>query len=253
MTTSPYPARGVPPAPSLTDDVEDVALDLAPFFLWTLILLGSAAALFLVLILQPAWLAPWQATIAGLQPTAYWYLSRSSALVSFGMVWISMVTGLVITNKLARVWPGGPTYVALHEHTSWLGVVFAAFHALVLLGDSYIGYTFTQLLIPFGNADYRPLWVALGQFGFYGLVLVTVTFYLRRLIGQRLFRVIHYLSFGVFALALAHGVFSGTDTSVPLVTGMYWAGGLSVVLLTWRRMRLGLGRKSAEAVEAGTD
>ncbi len=240
MQTRPVP----PAAPSLTDDVEDVALDLMPFFLWTLVMLGMAAALFVVLIVQPAWLAPWQATLTGLQPKVYWYLSRSSAVVSYLMVWASMVIGLVITNKLARVWPGGPTYVALHEHTSWLGLVLALFHALILLGDGYIGYTLDQILVPFASADYEPLWVGLGQIGLYLLALVVLSFYVRRLIGQRVWRVLHYLSFGVFALALAHGIFSGTDTAAPLLTGLYWASGLSVVLLTVRRVRLARASKA---------
>ena len=38
---------------------------------------------------------------AGVEPKAYWYLSRSSAIVAYILLWISMVLGLAITNKLA--------------------------------------------------------------------------------------------------------------------------------------------------------
>jgi hypothetical protein len=63
------------------------------------------------------------------------------------------VLGLSITNRLARLWPGGPAAADLHEHASLLGLAFGLLHALVLLGDAYIGYTLPQLLIPFASVS----------------------------------------------------------------------------------------------------
>jgi predicted ferric reductase len=166
----------------------------------------------------------------------YWYLSRSSAVVSFGCLWLSMALGLGITNKLARVWPGGPTFAALHEHTSWLGLGLAVFHALVLLGDRYIGYTLTQVLVPFANTQYRPLWVALGQVALYLLAVVVLSFSVRRWIGYRLWRLIHYLSFGAFALALAHGLLAGTDNASPWMWSLYAGSAVSLGWLTFFRV-----------------
>ena len=54
-----------------------------------------------------------------------WYLSRASAFVSYVLVWWSMILGLSITSKAARLWPGGPAASALHEHASLLGLAFA--------------------------------------------------------------------------------------------------------------------------------
>lgn len=165
-----------------------------------------------------------------------WYLSRASAFVAYILLWWSMILGLSITNRLARLWPGGPAVADLHEHASLLGLGFGVLHALVLLGDAYSGYTLPQILIPFGSVNYRPVWVGLGQIGLYLMALVTFTFYARRWIGTRAWRAIHFLSFAVFATALTHGFFSGTDSSLPWAGWIYAGTGLSVVAMTIYRI-----------------
>lgn len=169
-----------------------------------------------------------------------WYLSRASAFVAYLLLWWSMVLGLSLTNRLARVWPGGPTTNDLHEHASLLGIVFALLHGLVLLGDSYIGYTLPQILIPFAGS-YATLWVGLGQVGLYMMALVAFTFYVRQRIGARTWRSIHYLSFAVFALSLVHGLASGTDSGTLWAIWIYLSTGASVLALTiyriWTRTR----------------
>ena len=166
----------------------------------------------------------------------YWYLSRASAFAAFGLMWLSMVYGLLITNRMARVWPGGPTAFDLHQFTSLLGLGFIGFHALILLGDSYIGYSLAQLLVPFASANYEPVWVGLGQIGLYVLVLVSATFYLRNRMSPGAWRVMHFLSFAGFVMALAHGIFSGSDSGTVWAGAMYWIAGISTVLLTLYRI-----------------
>ena len=166
----------------------------------------------------------------------FWYLSRASAFAAFGLMWLSMVYGLLITNRMARMWPGGPTAFDLHQFTSLLGLGFISFHALILLGDSYIGYSLAQLLVPFASANYQPIWVGIGQIGFYVLVLVSATFYLRNRMKPGAWRVIHYLSFAGFVMALAHGIFGGSDSGTAWAAAMYWFAGLSTLLLTIYRI-----------------
>jgi predicted ferric reductase len=238
LNREPKRAEPAPQPQALTDDLEDGLLTLAPYAVAGLALAASAVAAVAITLAQPAWLSSLAASLAGVEPKAYWYLSRSSAIVGYVMLWASMVLGLAITNKMARAWPGGPTYAALHEHTSWLGLVLSAFHALILLGDGYIGYNLNQLLVPFASAGYRPLWVGLGQVALYLLAFVVLSFYLRRWIGYRLWRTIHYLSFAVFGLGMLHGLMSGTDTAGLAMLGVYWASALSVVgLLVYRIKR----------------
>ena len=183
----------------------------------------------------PIWAPALQNSFGGAQPHGFWYLSRASAFVAYALLWLSMALGVAISNKMARVWPGGPTAFSLHEYASLLGLVFAAFHALILLGDHYIGFTLQQTLTPFASA-YRPLEVGLGQIALYASIVVTFSFYVRRRIGQRTWRVLHYFSFAVYALALLHGLLSGTDTGVPLIESLYWSTGAILLFLTIYRV-----------------
>lgn len=164
-----------------------------------------------------------------------WYLSRATAFVSYVLVWWSMILGLSMTNKLARIWPGGPTANALHEHASLLGLAFAAIHALVLLADQYIGYTLPQILIPFASS-YMPLWIGFGQIGLYLMAIVTFSFYIRRWIGTKTWRTLHFLSFALFVMALGHGLITGTDSSALWAIVMYAGTGLSVLWMTVYRI-----------------
>ncbi len=206
----------------------------------TLILLqlAVAAGTFAAVASLPSLLPGLSSSFLGAAPKAYWYLSRASALAAFALLWFAMALGLGITNKMARVWPGGPTAFELHQHASLLGLDLALFHGLILLGDRYMRFTLAQVLLPFATSGYRPLWTGLGQVGFYLCVVVSLSFYVRRFVGQKTWRRIHYLSFVVFALALAHGLMSGTDSGSPLVQGLYLASGASLLFLTLYRVLL---------------
>ncbi|MEX2162431.1 MAG: hypothetical protein WD751_11035 [Anaerolineales bacterium] len=201
-----------------------------------LLLLATAMGAFMAAVLLPAWVPGLAASVQGESPKVFWYLSRGSALVSFAMLWFSMALGLTISNKLARLWPGGPAAFDLHQYTSLLGLAFAVFHAVILLGDHYIAYSLGQILVPFASRGYKPTWVGLGQLGIYLWALVVFSFYVRQRIGGRTWRLLHFVSFAAFGLALAHGVTSGTDSASPWAVGMYWYAGSSLLFLALYRI-----------------
>jgi predicted ferric reductase len=200
------------------------------------ILLAAAAGALAATVILPAWLPGMVDSLLGAEPKAYWYLARSSAFVAYGLLWLAMIFGLMMTSKTARIWPGGPIAFDLHQHASLLGLAFALFHALVLLGDHYMAYTLAQLLIPFNGGSYRPLWVGVGQVGLYVMALVGFSFYIRKEIGRNLWRLIHFLSFALFIGSLVHGIQSGTDTGQWWSNAIYWSTGGSVLFMTFFRI-----------------
>ncbi len=226
--------RLAPPAKRPADATDDLVMTVLPPLVGALVGIIILVAIGVYLVGQAGGLAAFGAALLGGQSA--WYLSRASAFVAYVLLWWSMILGLSITNRLARAWPGGPAAADLHEHASLLGLGFGLLHALVLLGDHYIGYTLSQILIPFASAGYLPLWVGLGQIGLYLMALVTFSFYVRHWLGARIWRTIHYLSFAVFGLALMHGLFSGTDSSLPWAIWMYASTGVSVLAMTIYRL-----------------
>jgi predicted ferric reductase len=201
-----------------------------------LLLLSIVVGVFLAAVALPTWMPGLSASILGVQPKVFWYLSRGSALVAFMILWLSMALGLIITNKMARLWPGGPVAFDLHEYTSILGLFLALFHALILVGDAYINYSILQVLIPFASVNYHQFWVGIGQIGFYIWLLVVLSFYVRSRIGTRSWRLIHYASYLLMIMAMLHGITSGTDSSAPWAAWMYWFAGGSLLFLTIYRV-----------------
>jgi predicted ferric reductase len=147
-----------------------------------------------------------------------------------------MVAGLLISSKLARLWPGGPAAVDVHRFMSLLALAAALVHALVLFGDRYIGYTPHEVLVPFASGRYQRLWVGLGQVGLYLAVVVACSFFLRRRLGYRTWRLLHYGSFAVYLLTTAHGLGAGTDTTTMPMLVLYSLSGLSTYFLTIYRL-----------------
>jgi predicted ferric reductase len=161
----------------------------------------------------------------------WWYVTRASGIVAYLLLWFSMVLGLAVTSKFFdRLLDRLFTY-DFHQFISLLSIAFVVLHVVVLLLDRYLPYSIWQILVPF-ISPYRPFWVGVGVIGFYLTLLVTVTFYLRKRIGMRAFRIIHVLSLVGYLGATLHGVYAGTDSSLPAMQLLYKGTGLVVVFLT---------------------
>jgi predicted ferric reductase len=171
-------------------------------------------------------------SLFGLTPAGYRQLCRASGFVAYGLLWLSMALGILMTNKLARAWPGGPRALDLHRFVSLLGLGFVLFHILILLGDPSKEHTLVRLFVPFAGYDF--MW--LGQLCFYLMGVVALSFYLRRRLGNRGWRTVHFLSFALFLLVLAHALVSGSDSSAPLAQGLYWLTAGSLVVPTLYRI-----------------
>lgn len=207
---------------------------------------GAALALFLAPVFSPSLTA----TLLGPSPKAYWYLSRASAFVALGLLWLSMLFGLLISDKIARQWPGAQAAFAMHEYVSLLGLGFAAFHALILLGDRFIGYQLAQILIPFAAGSYRPFWVGVGQLGLYVWAIISVSYYIKKRIGHATWKLIHFASFFNFLVALMHGLTSGTDTPLGWAQTIYWVFGASIFFLIAYRVTASLIPEASPARRA---
>jgi len=214
-------------------NLDDVAPTMEPAEL-LLLLLAVAGGTFAAAVILPMWLPGLTQSLLGSNPQAFWFLARASGFAAFVVLWFSTALGLIITNKLARLWNGGPTAVDLHQFTTWLAVGLTVFHALILLGDHYIQSTPAQVLVPFGYVNYKPQWVGVGQVALYLTVVVAASFYFRKRIGYKAWRTLHYASFIVYLLITVHGIYSGTDT--PSLMAVYLALGLGIYFLTLYRI-----------------
>ncbi|MFF2051965.1 ferric reductase-like transmembrane domain-containing protein [Leifsonia sp. NPDC058194] len=143
-----------------------------------------------------------------------WAVGRGSGVASLVLFTLAVVLGVVTRSgrPLARLPRFSVTLV--HRNVSLLAVVFLALHVVTLLFDSYAKLTLVDVVVPFVGA-WNPFWLGLGTVALDLLIAVVVTALLRRRLGQRVFRVVHWAAYALWPIALAHGIGAGTDgTSV---------------------------------------
>jgi predicted ferric reductase len=156
---------------------------------------------------------------------------RAAALIAYLLLWFSTVWGLAVPSKLVAPLLDQTYTFDFHQFISLLAIGFALLHIIVLMLDRYLPFTLWQILLPFLNS-YRPFWVGIGILSFYIILLVTITFYLRSLIGMTTFRSIHILGLVGYLGATLHGLFAGTDGALPGMQIIYLGSGMVVALLT---------------------
>jgi predicted ferric reductase len=159
-----------------------------------------------------------------------WYLTRAAGIMTYLLLWLSTVWGLAIPSKIVSDVLNGEFAYDFHQFISLLSLGFLGLHVFILTGDRYLPYSLAQVLIPF-RSPYRPVWVGIGSLAFYLTLLVTVTFYLRKRIGMKTFRLIHYTGLLAYVFAVVHALLSGTDSLLPMIQVMYGGTFLVVAFL----------------------
>lgn len=142
-----------------------------------------------------------------------WLASRAGGITAYVALSLEIALGLFLSTGAADRWIARARSVELHAWLSRGTLLLVAAHASALLLDRVQPFGLVDLLVPFA-APHRTVAVAFGIVATWVAWLVHLSFALRHRLGQRLWRALHYASFGVYALATAHGVLAGSD-SIP--------------------------------------
>ena len=108
-------------------------------------------------------------------------------------------------------------------------------HGGALALDPVMRFGLVGVLVP-GAAPWRPVPVAAGIVTGWLMLVLAVSFHVRRRIGQRRWRLLHYASFAAFAIGLYHALNVGTDltgTRGLILAGIFVA---PVVWLVYARI-----------------
>ena len=104
----------------------------------------------------------------------------------------------------------------------------------LLFLDPYAKLRLIDFVVPFLGA-YRPLWQGLGTVAVELLAVVIITSLLRRRLGLRAFRAVHWATYLLWPIALAHALGNGTDSHRLWFLGFAGACALVVaVSVVWR-------------------
>ena len=172
----------------------------------------------------------------------FWILARASGLTAYVLLTLSVLAGLTVKSKPFGKAVRIPTVTDLHRFLALLGLGAVAIHGTTLVLDSTIRITPAALLVP-GLVPYRPVWTALGVLAAELMLVVYLSFGLRKRIGVRNWRRLHYVTYAIFAAVTLHGLAAGTDTSQGWAIWLYaCAVGAVVTATAWRVLTTGAAR-----------
>ncbi len=174
----------------------------------------------------------------------WWLASRSLGVVAMLLVTASVCIGLTLSSRFKT--PGGPAWLKVtHEALALAGLAAILAHGLLLIGDSYLHPTLSQVLVPF-TLPTHTFWTGIGVLSGWLAAIITGSFYVRKYIGNSAWRTLHKLTFAVFVMSVLHTVGAGTDGRsswllLPLLA-------LTAVVVTMVGLRAGgAGRRPAAA------
>jgi sulfoxide reductase heme-binding subunit YedZ len=161
-----------------------------------------------------------------------WAVARAAGFVAF-----SLATGAVLlgTRSPARLPVGGlpARLYALHRALGITALLAVAVHLVSLWLDTFVRFSWAQLLLVPWTAGYRPFAITLGFLALISLVATASSGALRRVLPG--WRVVHLLAYATFTLGLIHGILAGSDSGSPLTIAFYVAALFAVMLTLLRR------------------
>ena len=166
----------------------------------------------------------------------FWLLARASGLTAYVLLTASILAGLVVKSKPFGKAVKPATTVDLHKILALLGLSMLALHGVALVLDETIEIGIGALVVP-GLAPYRPLWTAMGVLAGELMLLVYVSFPLKKRIGHKNWRRLHWATYATFLMGTAHGVMAGSDSGQPWAIALYLAAVGAVAFATaWRAL-----------------
>jgi len=168
-------------------------------------------------------------------PSPLWYFARASGFVSLILLTATVAVGLALSMRWRSArWP---LFISdgLHRYLGTVLFFFIGIHVLTLWLDPFARFSLADVVVPF-HSSYRTLWMGLGICAAELGLALAVSVHLRRWIGYRTWRALHYLTYATFPLAIAHGLGSGSDTRTWWGLAIYVSCGFVVGTLALTRL-----------------
>jgi hypothetical protein len=154
---------------------------------------------------------------AQLDERFWWYVARSSGIVSWLLLSAAVLWGLLYSSRMIPVRSAPRWLLDLHRFLGGIATIFVGVHLGALVLDSYVKFGPADLLVPLASS-WKPGPVAWGVVALYLLVAVELTSLAMRRLPRSWWRAIHASSFVLFAVATVHVLTAGTDArSLPTV------------------------------------
>ena len=78
----------------------------------------------------------------------WWFVSRSSGIIAWALVSLSVAWGLFISTKAVAKASSPAWLLDLHRYLGGLSVAFTAVHLIGLWADSYVEFGWAEMFVP---------------------------------------------------------------------------------------------------------
>ena len=167
---------------------------------------------------------------------ALWALGRGNGVVALAFMTISVALGIATRSGRPLVVLPRFAVADVHRFVALAATLLVALHMGLLFMDPYAKLRLIDFVVPF-LGHHRPLWQGLGTVAFDLLIVIIVSSLLRQRLGLKAFRLIHWSTYALWPIAMAHAIGNGTDAFRIWFLSFAGVCGLIVVASVVWRMR----------------
>ena len=162
-------------------------------------------------------------------PSTLWYATRGAGAVSLVLLTLSVALGVAEIRMWAPARAPRFTVAALHRSVSLLALAFLVLHIVTVVLDPFPPIGVLNAVVPFVTS-YRALWLGLGTIAFDLILAIAVTSLVRRRLGYRAWKGVHWLAYASWPVALLHGLGAGSDAKSTWMLALS-AASIALVLI----------------------
>ena len=190
-----------------------------------------------------------------MSPQVWWFVSRSSGMIAWGLLTLSVCWGLFISTKAVAKASNPAWLLDLHRYLGGTAVIFTAIHLIGLAADNYVTFGWAETFVPMASS-WKAGPVAFGIVGFYLLLAIEITSLAMKRLPRKLWRWVHHTSLPLYFVATYHTIAAGTDAEnqwfrVAALASINIVMFLTIVLiLAIRKAKLNPARSARTLVNA---
>lgn len=153
---------------------------------------------------------------------ALWFVSRGSGLVLLALFTAVIVLGAATRlGSAPRRWARF-TVAESHRNLSLFAIALLLLHVVTAIADPYVTIGWQALLLPF-TSRYETAAIGLGTLAIDLGGAVLITSLVRRWLGQRAWRAVHYLAYAAWPAAFWHSIRAASyDLRLWWVAALEW-------------------------------
>ena len=169
---------------------------------------------------------------------ALWFASRGMGVVALLFLTVSVVLGIMTSVRFES--PRWPRFVVegLHRNLSLAILIFITIHIVTTVADGFAPIGYLDAIIP-GQSPYRTVWLGLGAVALDMLLALTISSLIRVRLGYNVWRIVHWLAYACWPVALMHGLGTGSDTRTSWMQAINALVVIAVVTSIAWRVRVG--------------